>query len=146
AAEFDRARLIHLMVGRALRDEPPAAEPAEREAAVVRLLGVSVPGACENVSLDVAPGEIVGLAGLVGSGRTELLEALFGLRRSEGLFELAGERAAFRSPRQAMRAGVALVPADRKSQGLVVEMTVRENLMMAATAHVARIRRPNGAR
>jgi ABC-type sugar transport system ATPase subunit len=101
---------------------------------------------CEDVDLDVAPGEIVGLAGLVGAGRTELLEAIFGLRRSHGTIEVGGEPVSYRSPRHAIRDGVALVPSDRKAQGLVLEMSVRENLMMASTANMLRVRRPSAAR
>jgi ABC-type sugar transport system ATPase subunit len=146
ASEFERSRLIHLMVGRELREEDLPAQEHVRESAALRLRGLTVPGACERVDLDVAPGEIVGLAGLVGSGRTELLEAIFGVRRSAGTIEVDGKRVAYRSTRQALGGGVALVPADRKNQGLVLEMTVRENLMMAATARSTRLRVPSASR
>jgi ABC-type sugar transport system ATPase subunit len=146
AAEFDRPRLIHLMVGRALEDQEPATHAHVQETTVLRVRALSVPGACEAVDLDVAPGEIVGLAGLVGAGRTELLEAIFGLRRSHGTIEVAGAAVSYRSPRHAVRDGVALVPSDRKAQGLVLEMSVRENLMMASTASLLRVRRPSAAR
>lgn len=146
AAEFDRPRLIHLMVGRALEDQAPATHAHAQEATVLRVRALSVPGVCEAVDLDVAPGEIVGLAGLVGAGRTELLEAIFGLRRSHGTIEVGGEAVSYRSPRHAVRDGVGLVPSDRKAQGLVLEMSVRENLMMASTAGLLRIRRPSAAR
>jgi len=146
AAEFDRPRLIHLMVGRALEDQAPATHVHAEEATVLRVRALSVPGVCEAVDLDVAPGEIVGLAGLVGAGRTELLEAIFGLRRSHGTIEVGGEAVSYRSPRHAVRDGVGLVPSDRKAQGLVLEMSVRENLMMASTASLLRIRRPSAAR
>jgi len=109
------------------------------EATVLRVRALSVPGVCEAVDLDVAPGEIVGLAGLVGAGRTELLEAIFGLRRSHGTIEVGGAAVSYRSPRHAVRDGVGLVPSDRKAQGLVLEMSVRENLMMASTAGRLRI-------
>ncbi|HEY8706217.1 MAG TPA: sugar ABC transporter ATP-binding protein [Gaiellaceae bacterium] len=146
AAEFDRPRLIHLMVGRALEDQAPATHVHAEEATVLRVRALSVPGVCEAVDLDVAPGEIVGLAGLVGAGRTELLEAIFGLRRSHGTIEVGGAAVSYRSPRHAVRGGVGLVPSDRKAQGLVLEMSVRENLMMASTASLLRIRRPSAAR
>ena len=143
ATEFDRPRLIHLMVGRELE----AVESGEaREAGgdpVLRVRGLSHQRAYSGVDLDVAAGEIVGLAGLVGAGRSELLESLFGLRSAVGTIELAGRRTSFSSPRQAIRAGVAFVPADRKLQGLVLEMSVRENLMMASTSGLARLRYPS---
>jgi len=145
-SEFDRSRLIHLMVGRALEDREAPKAAHVQETAVLRVRGLTVPGACDAVDLDVAPGEIVGLAGLVGAGRTELLEAIFGLRRSHGTIEVGGAAVAYRSPRHAIRDGVALVPSDRKAQGLVLEMTVRENLMMAATASLLRVRRPSASR
>ena len=79
--ELDRPKLIHLMVGRALEEiEPPAAREREGTAAL-RVRGLTLPRGFADVDLEVAPGEIVGLAGLVGAGRSELLEALFGLHR-----------------------------------------------------------------
>jgi ABC-type sugar transport system ATPase subunit len=147
AAEFDRARLIHSMVGRAL--DELAAHPSQTDpdgGAVLRVSGLSAPGLLDDVSLYVAPGEVVGLAGLVGAGRSELLESLFGLRRAEGSVTVAGRAVAYRTPRHAIRDGIAFVPADRKLQGLVLDMSVRENLMMASTSLLARLRHPSGQR
>jgi ABC-type sugar transport system ATPase subunit len=146
AADLDRGRLIELMVGRALADlEPPPAAGSGEAALSVR--GLSLPGAYADVDLDVAPGEIVGLAGLVGAGRSELLETLFGLERPRsGSIHVGGTPRSFRSPRHAIAAGVAFVPADRKLQGLVLEMSVRENLVMAATASLTRARTPSPRR
>lgn len=147
AAEFDRPKLIQLMVGRALEDtQAPDGAGDVRSDAVLRVRGLSLEGAFAEVDLDVAPGEIVGLAGLVGAGRSELLESLFGLHRAHGSIEVDGRRVAYRNPRQAIRGGVAFVPADRKLQGLVLEMSVRENLMMASTSGLARLRYPSPAR
>ena len=143
AGELDRSRLIHLMVGRALEEiEPPAAQERVGRSAL-RLRGLTLPPSVSAVDLDVEPGEIVGLAGLVGAGRSELLETVFGLHRpSAGSVEVDGGPVSFRSPQEAIRGGVAFVPADRKVQGLVHEMTVRENLVMASTSRLARLRRP----
>jgi ABC-type sugar transport system ATPase subunit len=146
AEEFDAQRLIQLMVGRALGEQEPLGQARTNETAVLRVRGFGVPGACDGIDLDVAPGEIVGLAGLVGAGRTELLEAIFGLRRGYGLVEVDGRPVSYRTPRQAIRDGVALVPSDRKAQGLVLEMSVRENLMMASTSSLLRLRRPSAGR
>jgi ABC-type sugar transport system ATPase subunit len=147
AAELDRPTLIHLMVGRALEEiEPPATQERGGRPAL-RLRGVTLPPSVSAVDLDVEPGEIVGLAGLVGAGRSELLETVFGLHRpSAGTVEVDGAPVSFRGPGQAIRGGVAFVPADRKVQGLVHEMTVRENLVMASTSRVARLRRPAARR
>jgi ABC-type sugar transport system ATPase subunit len=143
AAELDRPTLIRLMVGRSLEEmEPPAAQQRGDRPAL-RLRGLTLPRSVADVDLDVEPGEIVGLAGLVGAGRSELLETLFGLRQPiAGRIEVDGSNVSFGSPRQAIEAGVAFVPADRKIQGLVHEMSVRENLVMAATSRLARARRP----
>jgi ABC-type sugar transport system ATPase subunit len=145
--ELDAARLIHLMVGRALEDiEPPVAQ--EREgAAALRVRGLTMPRGFADIDLEVAPGEIVGLAGLVGAGRSELLEALFGLHRpTAGAVEVGGERVAFKHPRQSIRNRVGFVPADRKLQGLVLDMSVRENLVMASTSRLSRARPPAARR
>ena len=146
AGEFDRPLLIHLMVGRALEDTQAPEQQSASSRSVLRLRGLTLPGAFEDVSLEVGAGEIVGLAGLVGAGRSELLEAVFGLRQANGIIEVDGRETSLRSPRQAMRAGIGFVPADRKLQGLVLSMTVRENLMMASTARHARLRYPSPAR
>jgi ABC-type sugar transport system ATPase subunit len=147
ASELDRSKLIQLMVGRALEEiEPPAAQERGGRPAL-RVRGLTLLRSVSDVDLDVEPGEIVGLAGLVGAGRSELLETVFGLHRpSAGSVEVDGAEASFRSPRQAIRGGVAFVPADRKVQGLVHEMTVRENLVMASTSRLARLRRPAARR
>ena len=107
-----------------------------------RVRGLTLPRGFAEVGLEVAPGEIVGLAGLVGAGRSELLEALFGLHRpTAGVVEVNGAEVAFKHPRQSIRNGVAFVPADRKLHGLVLEMSVRENLVMASTSRLSRARR-----
>jgi ABC-type sugar transport system ATPase subunit len=86
-----------------------------------------------RVSLDVAPGEIVGLFGLVGSGRTELFETLFGLAApDEGSVAVHGTPLTLGSPLAAMRAGVALVPEERQRQGLFFNLSLRDNLTMPA--------------
>jgi ABC-type sugar transport system ATPase subunit len=146
AEEFDRARVIHLMVGRALEELEIEAGAAEERPAILRVRGASLPRAFADVDLDVAPGEVVGLAGLVGAGRSELLEALFGLRRLQGTVEYDGRPVSYRSPYEAIRDGIAFVPADRKQQGLVLTMSVRENLMMATTARRVRLQRPSASR
>jgi ABC-type sugar transport system ATPase subunit len=145
-AEFDKPRLIHMMVGRALEDSQPPEQQATGAKRLLRISGFSLPGAFEEVDIEVGAGEIVGLAGLVGAGRSELLEAVFGLHQASGTVEVEGRETRLRSPRQAMRAGIGFVPADRKLQGLVLSMTVRENLMMASSAALGRLRYPSASR
>ena len=144
--ELDRPRLIQLMVGRALENVAAAGAPPEVDRPVLRVRGLTLAGAFADVDLDVGAGEIVGLAGLVGAGRSELLESLFGLRPASGSVEVAGVPVRRRSPRRAVRDGLAFVPADRKRQGLVLQMSVRENLTMAATARALRLRVPSASR
>jgi len=89
------------------------------------------------VTLDVRKHEIVGLAGLVGSGRTEVARALFGLDPlEEGTITLAGKTVKIRSPRQGVAAGVALVPEDRKGQGIIPGLSVRENFTLPVITRI----------
>lgn len=145
AGEFERAKMIHLMVGRALEESGTHEHDAGESEAVLAVRRLTVPGLVDGVDLDVNAGEIVGLAGLVGAGRSELLESLFGLRRAHGSIRIDGREVVYHNPRQALRDGMAFVPADRKLQGLVPEMTVTENLMMAATSRRTRLSRPRSA-
>jgi ABC-type sugar transport system ATPase subunit len=142
-SDFDRPKLIELMVGHALEDALAEAEHDESaDGRVLEVRELSLPGVFDSIDLDVGAGEIVGLAGLVGAGRSELLEAIFGLRKPAGTIKVGGRKVTYRSPQQAVRDGVAFVPSDRKRQGLVLQMTVLENLMMASTSRVARLRPP----
>jgi ribose transport system ATP-binding protein/rhamnose transport system ATP-binding protein len=141
--QYDRKRLIHLMIGREL--EELSLDGAHHQAAnpVLRVANFNVPERVYGVNLAIEKGEIVGLAGLVGAGRSALLDGLFGMDpTASGLVEIEGRPAARRTPLAAMRSGIGYVPADRKRLGLVLNMSVRENLLMARTAHLARLRRP----
>jgi ABC-type sugar transport system ATPase subunit len=143
-AAYDRRSLVAEMVGAAAQPAAHHAPAAHRAArALLSVRGLSVGPTVRDVSLDVHAGEVVGLAGLVGSGRSELLEAVFGLRQpSAGEIRLDGEPVRLAGVRDAVRHGLGLVPADRKGQGLVPTMSVRENLLMAATAGRPRLGRP----
>jgi ribose transport system ATP-binding protein len=125
--QVDRDRLIALMVGRRLDQEFPRRQPSiGPPRLVVRDLrrGSQVRG----VSLTVRRGEVVGLTGLVGSGRTETARLIFGAdRRDGGSFELDGRLLDIRGPRDAIRAGIGLLTEDRKAQGLVLKHSVRAN-------------------
>ncbi|WP_158296581.1 sugar ABC transporter ATP-binding protein [Nocardioides albidus] len=85
------------------------------------------------LSLEVRAGEVVALAGLVGSGRTEFIEAIYGLRHpTSGSVEIRGDKTAIRTPRQAVRAGLGLVPEERRAAGLAMDMAVRENMLLGS--------------
>jgi ABC-type sugar transport system ATPase subunit/ribose/xylose/arabinose/galactoside ABC-type transport system permease subunit len=130
-AETTPSAVVRAMVG---RDLPPRASGAAPPAAgppVLRVAGLTRRPHFEDVSLSVAAGESVGLFGLVGSGRSELLECLFGVRRAgSGTVEVGGRPVAPRSPRAAGRAGVALAPEERQAQGLFFNLSLRHNLML----------------
>ncbi len=137
AAELDEERLIRLMVGRELSrmfagsDEAPATRLDATPALAIDGLGRD--GEFDDVCLRVAPGEIVGLAGLLGSGRSELLETIFGLRRAaRGTIVIGGTTVAVHAPRDAIRHGVAFVGEDRKSSGIIPELGVGENITLRA--------------
>jgi ribose transport system ATP-binding protein len=124
--------VIRLMVGRSLDAHFPALPPdPPREKALLSVHGATSPGRLADVSLDVYPGEILGIAGLVGAGRTSLLRAICGADRLPGgSIELDGRTLHLRGPHDAIVAGLALVTEDRKAQGLVLGMSVRENVTL----------------
>jgi ABC-type sugar transport system ATPase subunit len=133
------------MVGESVpRNQPRAA--AGRGAAGARTTlavdGMSMPGLLDDVSFEVAAGEIVGLAGLAGSGRSELLEALFGVRQATGTVELDGEPFDPASPRASIAAGIGYLPPDRKTQALNLAMSVGDNLTAIQTLTRSRIAMP----
>jgi ABC-type sugar transport system ATPase subunit len=145
-AEYDRARLIHLMIGRELEELTLDGGGAQSADPVLRVSDFRVPGRVHGVDLAVEKGEIVGLAGLVGAGRSELLNGIFGVElHATGLVEIDGRSVRRRGPLSAIRSGIGYVPAERKTLGLVQEMSVRENLLMAQTCRVWRLRRPSRA-
>ena len=130
-SEVRRENIIHMMVGRELKDEFPK-EHFDRGDEVLRAEGLSISGAFQDVSLSLHKGEIVGLTGLVGAGRTEVARAIFGADKIEaGQIYLDGKPVTVTSPQDAIRQGIGLLTEDRKSQGLVLGMTVRENTTMA---------------
>jgi ribose transport system ATP-binding protein len=124
--------LARQMVGRELREQFPArGTPQERE--VLRVEGLTVPGRVEDVSFAVHAGEILGFGGLIGAGRTEVGEAVAGLRpRRAGVVSVDGCHHAVRTPWEAVAAGIAYVSEDRRGAGLVMGMSIVENTTLAA--------------
>jgi rhamnose transport system ATP-binding protein len=130
--EMSEAALIKLMVGREVSSIFPPAE-SEPGAVVLSLqnLGCTASGV-KNISLEVRAGEIVGLAGLVGAGRTELARVLFGLTPADsGEIILNGQCVTITSPQEAVAHGIAYVPEDRRRHGVILEMPVAHNMTMA---------------
>jgi rhamnose transport system ATP-binding protein len=138
-AEVNRAALIRMMVGRELSAVFPKTEVPIGEI-VLELRGVRCARAGVNgVSFSVRAGEILGLAGLVGAGRTETARVLFGLTPADsGQILLNGQAVAIDSPRQAVALGIAYVPEDRRRHGVVLEMTVASNTTLATLRDVTR--------
>lgn len=137
--EVDRSELVRLMIGRDLEvvdSERTSLDPGEVVLEVERLRS---PGRFEDVSFAVRRGEIVGFAGLVGSGRTEIMEAIFGLDpQATGDVRIGGRRLSRRSPATSMRAGLGMIPEDRKRSGLVLSMNARENIALPTLSESAR--------
>jgi ribose transport system ATP-binding protein len=106
---------------------------------LLSLRGISSDTGLHDISFDVHAGEVVGLAGLMGSGRSELARALFGIDKIfAGIVEIDGEPVRIRSARDAIDHGIALVPEDRRTQGLVLDHSVRENLTLTLLRRLSR--------
>ena len=131
--------LVHQMVGREVSELFPKQEATIGEP-LLEVEGLTSPGLFHGISFSVRAGEIVGLAGLVGAGRSEVARAVFGVDGyREGSVRMEGRRIRPRRPVDAMRAGLALVPEDRRKQGLVIEAGVGGNITLAIRRRLARL-------
>ena len=148
--ELTHAAMIRLMIGRDLKSLyiPPAAPPRDGGLDLRGVVTTAFPG--RTVDLSVRHGEILGLAGLIGSGRTSVARAVFGIDRMlGGHVEIDGEAITLRSCRDAIARGIYLVPEDRKQTGLILDMPIVENITLADLprhAHAALIDRAMEAR
>ncbi|MDG4821761.1 sugar ABC transporter ATP-binding protein [Asanoa sp. WMMD1127] len=141
-AELSQLDLVSAMIGKELAvlediEEAPRREVAvlERGTPVVSAEGLGRTGAIAPFSLAIHKGEVVGLAGLLGSGRTEIARLLFGADRPDaGQLTVDGRPVSFRGPQAAMRHKIAYCPENRRADGLVEELTVRENIILALQA------------
>lgn len=133
AAATTEAEIVRLMVGRSLESQFVRV-PAGRKGDVgLRVRGLRAGPLRTGIDLDVHAGEVVGVAGLVGSGRSTLLEAVFGLVPRSGTVEAGGRTVAPANPRAAIASGMGFVPEDRRAQGLAVEQSVTRNATMVLT-------------
>jgi inositol transport system ATP-binding protein len=138
AGALDPGRLIALMVGRELAPSGRGA-PAETGDVVLSVRGLARRGRFEGVSFDVRRGEVLGIAGLMGAGRTDVLHALFGLAPADaGEILVRGSPVRIGSPRDALAHGLALVSEDRKRLGLVSTMSVRDNITLSSLRQYCR--------
>jgi simple sugar transport system ATP-binding protein len=141
--EFETARLpkvelVSKLLGKALHDletvrtvkEKAARRQAKRP--VLRASGLGKVGLLERFDLEIRGGEVLGLAGLLGSGRTELASLIFGIEKpDQGEVTMQGESVKLSSPRKALQTGIGLCPEDRKSEGIIEDLSVRENIVLA---------------
>ena len=138
-SEATQEDLIQMMIGRKIEEYFPVHLGKETGTEILRVVELSSRGLFEGVSFSIRSGEILGFAGLVGSGRSELARALFGLdRQARGSIQLAGKEISGRRLRGRMDAGIALVPEDRKRQGLALPLSCRWNFSLPMLDRISR--------
>ena len=142
-AEVTQRDLVQMMVGHSVdnvRPDQQVQPHTETSVPALKLVGLTRKGAFQNISLTVASGEIVGIFGLLGAGHDAIIRAVFGEQAADqGEIYIDGHRVLVRTPRDARRAGIGFVPADRKIQGLVLDMNVRENITLSNWHSLSRI-------
>jgi monosaccharide-transporting ATPase len=139
--DLPRINLVSHMIGKAVQQvealgqKRASTASIRSEAPLLEARGLGRKGSLQPLDLDVRPGEVVGLAGLLGSGRTETARLLFGVDRpDQGTLRIGHQTVRFNSPRAAIRCGIALTPEDRKVAGIIPNLTVRENIVLALQA------------
>jgi ABC-type sugar transport system ATPase subunit len=138
ASELDAEELVRLMVGRPL-NELFSRHPHDPGEVALEVRGLTREGEFADVDLKLRRGEILGLAGLVGAGRTELAQAIFGIRPPEfGEILVDGEKAGIRSPQAAMDRGIFYVPEERRSQGLILPFSIKNNITLSILERISR--------
>jgi len=152
-ADLPRIELIARMIGRdaeevsALDGARPAGRPAPAGPPLLRAVGLGREGAVEPMDLEIRAGEVLGLAGLLGSGRTETARLLFGLdARDSGRIEVNGRGAWLWGPRRAIRRGLGFCPEDRKADGIIGDLSVRENIALVVQGRRGWFRRLSARR
>jgi len=132
-SEIDVDEMIRMMVGREMTDRYPKIEAEITDEKILQVKGLNRGRAVKNVSFSVRKGEILGLGGLVGAGRSEVARLVCGIdKKDAGEIYINGEPIDIKSPSDAVEAGIALIPEERRSQGLVLEMDVMENISLAS--------------
>jgi len=135
-ADTNKQELIKLMVGRELNDTYPKRAKPPRET-ILNLEKVSGNGV-KNISLEVKRGEVLGLGGLVGAGRTELAQLIFGSEKvTSGVITFNGKRLQVKNCREAIEAGIAMIPEDRKRHGVILDMSIKENTTMPCLERIS---------
>ena len=128
--EIDPAKVVHMMIGKELKEESPVIHEPKENGSVLKVENLSTPELLDQISFEARGGQILGIGGLVGSGRTETLECIYGLRQySEGSITLDGQKVAQKAGK-ARKQGIGLVPEDRRIQGLVQGLPVQDNVAL----------------
>ncbi|MFC0273330.1 sugar ABC transporter ATP-binding protein [Metabacillus herbersteinensis] len=137
AKELNNETLIKRMVGRELTDVFPERRQTITDQVALSVEGISAKGHFENVSFQLKKGEILGLTGLMGAGRTEIAKAIFGMIPIEsGTIKLNNEEIKIKEPKDAIKHGIAFVTEDRKEEGLVLPMSVKQNITISSLKKV----------
>jgi ribose transport system ATP-binding protein len=137
-AELTLQRIIAMMVGRSIDTIYPQRSPVAKTAAFFSVAGLSQPGVAHDISFDVRKGEIVGLCGLMGSGRSELARMIFGLDPFRtGAISVDGKPLEKPTPQTAMGAGIAFLTEDRRREGLLMDFSIADNIVLASLREVA---------
>ena len=137
--DLSKSDLITMMVNRELKAHYPK-EKADVGAEVLRIENLTRKDALHMVNLTLRRGEVLGIAGLMGSGRTELARAIFGIDRIDsGKIYIRGEPQSIKSPRQAIKLGIGFLTEDRKSQGLVMVLSVKDNICLPSVGEFSRL-------
>ena len=124
--------LITMMVGRKMEEQYPYKEPAHVEP-ILKLKDISLEGVLQSINLEVRSGEILGMAGLMGAGRTEVAKVIFGeYKKTSGSIEMNGKELNINSPKDAIRKGIAYLSEDRKKEGLILSLSVREKMTLVS--------------
>ncbi len=137
AADITPAQVIAGMVGRDLDHESYPKEHVEIGQTIFKATGLSTEQMFENINIEIRAGEIVGLAGLIGAGRSEVIRAIFGLDPlDEGEIEIEGKRVVLNNPRKAINNGVVMLSEDRRLVGIIPELSIRKNATLASLQKV----------
>ena len=138
-ADLPRVKLVAAMMGKDFDDlasiKPETTGDKRKESMVIEARGLSHAGTIKPFDLDIHKGEVIGLTGLLGSGRSELARAIYGADRAQtGTLKVKGKEVKVKNPIDAMHLGMGLLPDDRKAEGIVADLSVRENIILAIQA------------
>ena len=138
-ADLPRVKLVAAMMGKDFDDlasiKPETTGDKRKESMVIEARGLSHAGTIKPFDLDIHKGEVIGLTGLLGSGRSELARTIYGADRAQtGTLKVKGKEVKVKNPIDAMHLGMGLLPDDRKAEGIVADLSVRENIILAIQA------------